>query len=325
MAAMDTARLSGFDLNLLVVLDVLLAERNVTRAATRLGLSQPAVSNALARLRAALNDPLLVRTRQGMAPTPRALALVGSLRDALDLMGNTLTDAESFDPSTAKRTFVLAATDYVQFVLLGKLVHRIRRCAPQVTLEVLPIMQQFPWQQLEAGSIDIVLGGVSTRESPRALHRRRLFRDRVVCILRAGHAYASGTLTLEHYLDMAHVEALPLGTHGLADEVLAQMGAERRTSVTVPHFLVAPYIVVQSDCCFTLAERIAVPMAEQLPLVVRPLPFEMPSVSIAAYWHDRVHGDAAHRWLRRLVAEVTGTLDGADMDDAPIAAERATA
>jgi DNA-binding transcriptional LysR family regulator len=309
---MDTARLSGFDLNLLVVLDVLLAERNVTRAATRLGLSQPAVSNALARLRSALGDPLLVRTRQGMAPTPRALALVDGLRDALDLMGNTLTDAERFEPATARRTFVLAATDYVQFVLLGRLVQRVRRLAPEVTIDVSPIMQQFPWQQLEAGSIDLVLGGASTRESPRALHRRRLFRDRVVCILREDHPYASGPFTLERYLDLAHVEALPLGTHGLADEVLAQLGHERRTHVTVPHFLVAPYIVVQSDCCFTLAERIATPMAEQLPLVVRPLPFEMPSVSIAAFWHDRVHGDAAHRWLRRLVAEVTATLDGGE-------------
>ena len=310
IGCMDTARLSGFDLNLLVVLDVLLAERNVTRAATRLGLSQPAVSNALARLRNSLGDPLLVRTRQGMAPTPRALALVGSLRDALDLMGNTLTDAESFDPASAKRTFVLAATDYVQFVLLGKLVQRIRRLAPGVVLDVLPIMQQFPWAQLEAGSIDLVLGGASSRESPRALHRRRLFRDRVVCILRSGHPYATGTLTVERYLELAHVEALPLGTHGLADEVLAQMGRERRTTVTVPHFLVAPYIVVQSDCCFTLAERIAVPMSETLPLVVRPLPFEMPGVNIGAYWHDRVHGDAAHRWLRRLVAEVTASMDG---------------
>jgi len=311
---MDPARLSAFDLNLLVVLDVLLAERNVTKAANRLGLSQPAVSNALARLRGALGDPLLVRTRAGMAPTPRALALVGSLRDALDLMGNTLTDAESFDPENARRTFVLAATDYVQFVLLGKLVARIRRVAPGVVLEVLPVVQTFPWPQLEAGSIDLVLGGASVRDTPRGLHRRRLFRDRVVCILREGHPYATGTLTLERYLELAHIEALPLGSHGLADEVLAQLGPgrQRKLAVTVPHFLVAPFIVVQSDCCFTLAERIAVPMAEKLPLRVRPLPFEMPSVSIGAYWHDRVHGDAAHRWLRRLVAEVTGALDDED-------------
>ncbi len=311
---MDPARLSAFDLNLLVVLDVLLAERNVTKAANRLGLSQPAVSNALARLRGALGDPLLVRTRAGMAPTPRALALVGSLRDALDLMGNTLTDAESFDPENARRTFVLAATDYVQFVLLGKLVARIRRVAPGVVLEVLPVVQTFPWPQLEAGSIDLVLGGASVRDTPRGLHRRRLFRDRVVCILREGHPYATGTLTLERYLELAHIEALPLGSHGLADEVLAQLGPgrQRKLAGTVPHFLVAPFIVVQSDCCFTLAERIAVPMAEKLPLRVRPLPFEMPSVSIGAYWHDRVHGDAAHRWLRRLVAEVTGALDDED-------------
>src|SRR5262245_27632740 len=130
---MDAARLARFDLNLLVVLDVLLAESNVTRAASRLGLSQPAVSNALARLRHALGDPLLVRTPQGMAPTPRAQTLQAPLRDALARMGLALTGDDTFDPRTARRTFVLAATDYVQFVLLGPLVRRVHREAPGVT------------------------------------------------------------------------------------------------------------------------------------------------------------------------------------------------
>src|SRR5688572_9306507 len=182
---MDVAQLSGLDMNLLVVLDVLLAERNVTRAAARLGLSQPAVSNALSRLRTAFGDPLLVRTPQGMAPTPQAVGLEAPLRDALVRVRSAVTGGTEFDPATAQRTFVLAATDYVQFVLLGELVRRVQTIAPGISLKVVPMTHGSPWNELEAGAVDITLSGAPTRQS--RLHRRALFRDRVVCILRTEH------------------------------------------------------------------------------------------------------------------------------------------
>lgn len=304
---MDSAALSGLDLNLLVVLDVLLAERNVTRAAARLGLSQPAVSNALSRLRTAFADPLLVRTPHGMAPTPRAIGLEGPLREALSYVRGAVAGTSDFDPATARRTFVLAATDYVQFVLLGALVRRVHEIAPGVSLRVLPMTHGAPWNELEAGSVDLTLSGVSARQS--RLHRRALFRDRVVCILRSDHPAAGRTLSMARYLELDHVEVLPIGGRGLADEVLDSLGQTRRVAITVPHFLVAPFVVLQSDHCFTLAERIARPMAGFLAVRVMPLPMELPTITIWAYWHERLHHDPAHQWLRRLVAEVAAALD----------------
>jgi DNA-binding transcriptional LysR family regulator len=305
---MDPNRLASLDLNLLVVLDVLLAERNVTHAAQRLGLSQPTVSNALARLREALGDQLLVRTAHGMVPTARALAVQHRLSEALGGIADVVNVGASFDPRTARRSFVIAATDYVQFVLLGELLRNVQQSAPGVTLELVAPRGQFPWHELGAG-IDLVVGGARLREVPSMLHRRWIFRDHAVCILRAGHPYASETLTLQRYLELDHIEALPVGTVGLADEVLALTGQQRRLVLTVPHFLIAPFLVAQSDCCFTLANRIAKPLTALLPLKIRPLPYEMPVLTIGAFWHDRVHHDPAHRWLRRLLLETSVTVD----------------
>jgi DNA-binding transcriptional LysR family regulator len=312
---MDPTRLAGFDLNLLVVLDVLLAERSVSRAAKRLGLSQSAVSNALARLRQSLGDPVLVRASKGMVPTSRALALRRQLDDALERISGVLDGGGAlFDPQSARRTFVIAATDYVQFVLLGALVRRVRESAPGVTLQVVPPIKEFPWEALETGTVDFILGGARAREVPRGLHRRWIFRDHLVCILRAHHPYAGRALTLERYLELDHIEALPIGSVGYADEILASLGHTRRLVLTVPHFLIAPFVVMQSDCCFTLAHRIAKPLVEMMPLVGRPIPFGVHGVTIGAFWHERVHEDPAHRWLRRLVAETSAALDGSGRD-----------
>jgi DNA-binding transcriptional LysR family regulator len=296
---MDPAKLWAIDLNLLVVLDVLLAERNVTRAASRLGLTQPAVSNALSRLRDALGDPLLVRTPHGMMPTPHALAIEAPLRDALERMQNALSGAEGFEPRTSRRTFVLAATDYVQFVLLGALVERIHHIAPNVALRVLPMTRASSWDDLET-SVELMMTGAP--KPPRRLHRRSLFDDRVVALVRAEKTFPEGAMNLARYLEMDHIEVLPMGGQGLADEVLAKEGRSRKVALMVPHFLVAPFILLRGDYCFTLAERIARPMADLLPLSVHALPFEAPRITIWAYWHARVHSDPAHRWLRRQIA-----------------------
>jgi DNA-binding transcriptional LysR family regulator len=301
---MDATRLAGFDLNLLVVLDVLLAERSVTR----LGLSQSAVSNALARLRTALDDELLVRAANTMVPTSRALALQREVGDALARLGAAIHDNAAFDAKTARRTFVIAATDYVQFVLLGGLVERVRRAAPGVALQIVTPSKDFPWSGLEAGSIDLLLAGERAGPMPSTLHRRWLFRDRLACVVRSGHRFAGGTMSLERYLDMDHIEALPIGAIGLADELLAALGHTRRIVLTVPHFLIAPFVVLESDCCFTLAQRIARPLAEQLPLRRLAVPFGPGDVRIGAYWHDRAHQDGAQRWLRRQVLEVNESI-----------------
>jgi DNA-binding transcriptional LysR family regulator len=306
---MDSTRLSGFDLNLLVVLDVLLAERSVTRAAKRLGLSQSAVSNALSRLRTAFGDGVLVRAANGMVATPRALALQREVGEALGRISDVLGGGAIFDPPTARRTFAIVATDYVQFVLLGALVNRLRRSAPGVSLQIVPPLREFPWSALEAGSVDLVLGGARKQHVPSGLHRRWLFRDHLVCMIRAAHPFAAGTLTLKRYLQLDHIEALPVGSIALADEILVGLGHHRRVVLTVPHFLIAPFVVMQGDYCFTLAGRIAKPLTTWLPLRARPLPYGEHEVTIGAFWHDRVHNDAAHRWLRRQVVDTAAALE----------------
>jgi DNA-binding transcriptional LysR family regulator len=266
------------------------------------------VSNALARLREALADPVLVRAANGMVPTSRALALQREVAEALQRLDTAIGGGSTFDPRSAQRTFVIAATDYVQLLLLGAMVERVRKSAPGVSLQVVTPIKDYPWAGLETGAVDLIIAGNRAGPVPRGLHRRWLFSDQLVCVLRAGHEQARGALGLERYLELDHIEALPLGSVGLADEVLAGIGHRRRVVLTVPNFLIAPYVVMQSDCCFTLANRIATPLSLLLPLVRKPLPFAVPSVSIGAFWHDHVHKDPAHRWLRRLVLEATGEL-----------------
>jgi DNA-binding transcriptional LysR family regulator len=177
-----------------------------------------------------------------------------------------------------------------------------------VVLQVATPSKDFPWSGLESGALDLLLTGNRAGPVPKALHRRWLFRDHIVCMLRADHPYATGSLSLERYLELDHIEALPIGSVGLADEILSSLGHARRVVLTVPNFLIAPHMVLQSDCCFTLADRIAQPLSALLPLTRRAIPYTTPAVAIGAFWHDRVHGDAGHRWLRRLVGETSAEL-----------------
>lgn len=299
-------QLSSLDLNLLVVLEVLLAERNVTRAAARLGLSQPGVSTALGRLRAALGDPLLVRGPRGMQPTPRALELEPLLREALGRLEGALFGGRGFDPAHAERTFSVAASDYVQFVLLGRLVARLQRHAPGVQLKVVPVSARFPWAELEAGALDLVLGRAP--QEPEGLKKKLLFRDRVVFIVRRDHPLKKKTWTLEDFTSVSHVEALPIEGPTMVDQLLGRKKRRRKLAVTVPQFLSAPFVVLETDCAFTLAERIAVPLARALPLRVLEVPFAAPEFAVQAFWHERVHADPGHAWLRRMVAEAAAEL-----------------
>jgi DNA-binding transcriptional LysR family regulator len=298
----DHARLSAVDLNLLVVLDALLLTRSVTRAAGRLGLSQPAVSNALARLRRTLNDPILVRGPGGMVATPRALSLEQTVRTALRAIDDGLVHDARFSPTLTPRTFIVAATDYVQFLLLGPLVDALRKTAPAVRLRVVPVTQRFPWHALETGDLDLAIIG-RTPDKPSGLRQRALLSDRIVCVMRRDHPAARGPLGLEEYLALDHVDALPVESPGLADIYLARVGRRRRVVATTPHFLVAPFVVAQSDCALALSARVATVLSRTVDISVRDLPFPAPEFSVHAYWHERLHDDPAHRFLRARVHE----------------------
>jgi DNA-binding transcriptional LysR family regulator len=302
---MSTA-LAGIDLNLLVALDALLTETHVTRAARRVGLTQPAMSHALARLRQLLDDPLLVRTTRGMAKTPRAAALGPDVRRILGDIETALRPSGPFDPSAVKRTFTIATADYASFVLLPSLIARLEATAPGIDLRVVPIPSALPdlASALE-DAVDLALTPPNTA-SP-ALYQKPLLEDRFVCVVRRGHPRIKTKLTLRRFVAEKHLFIALRGTPGGAvDTALATIGQARRVGVMVPHFTVAPFLVATSDLVLTLAERMARRFAELLPLRLFPTPLEVPGFSIAQVWHARRHKDPAHVWLRAEVSKVAG-------------------
>lgn len=311
--------LLGLDLNLLLVLDALLGERHVTRAGLRIGLSQPATSRALSRLREHFHDPLLVREGNTLVPTSRAEELAAPLTAAITALQEALTPPTPFDPSTARRTFTLATADYGQFVVLPPLISRLQSAAPGVDLVVLDLGSTPVHQALSDGLVDVVIAprpGATRLSRPPAevydggahLYRRHLFDERFVCLVRDGHPRVKSRLSLETFVDLPHAFIAPRGTPGgIVDDVLEAQGLTRRVAVMVQSFLVAPWLVAQSDLIITLAERLARALSNTLPLRVLKPPLVIPDFAMELAWHERRHLDPAHRWLRaELVASSKG-------------------
>lgn len=294
--------LATMDLNLVVALDVLLAERHVTRAARRLGITQSAASHALARLRDLLGDPLLVRGPGGtMVPTPLALRLAPQLRKVLEDLAGVLR-GESFDPTTARRTFRLGASDYIELVLLPRLSARLARLAPGVDLWV-HTFDDWGDAELATGKLDCVLAPPRRSARPGGMFEKILLHESFTCVMRAGHPLAGSRLTLARYCEVPHLMVAPRGTPGsFVDDALATVGRRRRVALAVPHFLVVPYVVAATDLVATLANRVAALFATTLDLVMQPPPVAIARFAIALAWHERNHHDAAQRWLRTQIA-----------------------
>jgi DNA-binding transcriptional LysR family regulator len=298
--------LHAIDLNLLVVLDALLAERHVTRAATRVGLTQSAASHALARLRELLDDPLLVRGPRGaLVRTPRADALAPALHRALEQVREALRGEPSFDPATARRTFRIAASDYAELIVLPPLLERIARLAPAVDVWAVPLRDD-PAPDLAAGDVDLSIGVWRARSWPSGFYQRRLFDDRFRVVLRAGHPAAQQRLTLARYVALPHLLIAPRGTAGgYVDDALAEIGQSRRVAAAVPHFLVAPHVIAATDLVVTLAARVAAVVTEPFGLLSLPPPLELPTFTTAMLWHERAHHDAGQHWLRARILDVS--------------------
>lgn len=305
--------LAGIDLNLLVVLDALLAERHVTRAAAKVGLTQPAASHALARLRALLDDPILVRGPRGqMVPTDRAVAIAPRLRRSLDDLRIALRGEPVFDPATARRTFRLAASDYAELLLLPALVERLARDAPHVELHFTQVDHD-PSGPLAAGEIDCAIGVWRDRTWPAGFFHARLFDDTFRCLVRSGHPIAKRRLTLARFLELGHVLIAPRASRGgYVDEALERLGKRRRVAVMVPHFLVAPHVIAASDLVITLPARVARTFAAPFDLAVLAPPVELPGFTTGLVWHERAHHDAGQRWLREQLAAVAESLGRRD-------------
>jgi len=302
--------ISSIDLNLLVALDVLVAERSVTRAGRRIGLSQPAMSNALRRLRQTLGDPVLVRTSHGMIPTPLASELVVPVRKALVELEAVLSLERSFDPSRAEQVFRVAAMDHAWVVLIPHLARHLASLAPGIRLDLSPYGDSIE-SDLESGVVDAAIVVGSSHGQAPGFQRAELYDDNFDCLVRRGHPLIEETLTLAHYLASGHVLASPRSRRGgLMDRALRKQGLSRRVHVIVPHFVAAPFVVAETDLIATLPRGVARPFARMLDLRVFPTPVEIEGGPWYLLWHERTLHDSAHAWLREQMLQVSRTLRG---------------
>lgn len=296
---MDTRRL---DLNLLVTLEALLIEQNVTRAATRLHLSQPAVSAQLSRLRDVFNDPLLVPAQRGMTPTVKALELLVPLRQALDQVRATVTTHLNFEPATANLTVSIACTDYVQAALIKHLVVAMRREAPgvRIALRILDVPQLE--LQMTRGEVDLAV--INMNRAPPALHSQHLYDEHYVLIGRREHPSLRADLTVEAFAQLEHV-VVSLRGGGFStsvDNALVARGLRRNVVLSASSFLPVPELVAQSDCVALVPRRLVEGRSEQLLCVAPPLPVE--GFAIGMFWHERSDGHAGFKWVREFIALV---------------------
>ena len=301
-------KLADIDLNLLVVFDHLMQDGRVSRVAESLGLSQPAVSNALRRLRTLLGDELFLRTPAGMAPTPYAQQLAGPVAQALQTLQGALNVRASFDPAQSDRCFTLAMTDVGEIYFLPVLMDALAREAPGVTLRCVPVADAALREDMAAGRVDLALGSLPQLRA--GFFQQALFRQRYVALMRAGHALASarGALTAAQYRAAAHVRVVSAGTgHGQVDEALQRLGVTRRVQLTVPHYVALGQVLGSTDLVATVPERLAERLAGAHALVARPLTRRLPGSTIAQLWHAHLHRDPGHQWLRALVAQRFGT------------------
>ena len=309
---MPTVTLRKLDLNLLKVFDVVMSERSLTRAAHLLSLTQPAVSNALRRLRDALGDELLVRKGRNLEPTPRGQELWLAVRDTLKRL-QTALEPSVFEASSANTTFVLTMADATAAELMPPLVALITEQAPSISLRVVPLTTRDPRRLLEEGHADLAIGNfpaVMTDLAARAqsgeavsfLHHR-LFQGDYVCVMRRGHPLAKGPFTLDRYCSARHMLVSFSGrAHGFIDEALAVLGRRRRVVLTVNQFFTAGKVVTHSDLLTVLPRHFVNVTGFADQLVLRELPLAPLTIQVDALWHQRQDSSSAHAWLRARVA-----------------------
>ena len=306
------------DLNLLRVFDEVMAERSLTRAARNLALTQPAVSNALRRLRDTLGDELVVRAGQGMAPTPRALALWPIVREALGQLQASLSPS-GFEPATATTTFVLAMADATAAELMPGLIDILERDAPGVSMRVVPLTTRDPRLLLDDGKADLAVGHfpsvladlVVRAQSDEAVTfaHQRLYDGQYVCVMRAGHPLARGPLTLDKFCAARHMLVSFSGRpFGFIDESLASLSRKRQVVLTVNQFFTAGRVVANSNLLTVLPQHFVSVTGIADQLVLRPLPFDVAPVHVDALWHSRMELQSAHLWLRNAIKKVAKTV-----------------
>lgn len=310
------------DLNLLRVFDEVMAERNLTRAAHNLNMSQPAVSNALRRLREHLGDELLRRSGYGVLPTPKALDLWPVVREALQRLRQVITPGQ-FEPSTAQDAFVLSMADATAAKLVPGLMNLFEHQAPGLRLRVVPLTTRDPRPQLESNAIDLALGhfpgvlaelGAShLQEAQTRFFHSRLYEGEYVVAMREGHPLSTGELDLQRYCSARHLLVSFSGrAHGFVDEALAAEGLQRTVVLTVNQFFTAGQVVASTDLLTVLPRQFLLATGMLGRLVLRPLPLALPGVQVDLLWHRQNAHHAAHQWLREAITQVSRQVGATD-------------
>lgn len=291
------------DLNLLVVFEHLLRLGTVSGTAKALHVSQPAVSNALSRLRKIFDDELFVRSAKGMLPTPVALELAEPVAHALDTLQSALNRKVLFDPLTSDRLFQLAMTDIGEVNFIPKLMSVLRERAPRVSVATVRNTAVNLQEEMSHGKVDLAIGHLPELTSE--FFQRRLFRQRYVCMFRPGHPLDKRTVRVKDFEQAEHVVVTAAGTgHARVDEILARLGVERNIRLKVPHFVAVADIVQSTDLVATVTEKFAQRSAEFFGLKYIAHPVDLPEIQINLFWHSRYHRDPASQWLRNLVFEL---------------------
>jgi DNA-binding transcriptional LysR family regulator len=291
------------DLNLLRAFDAVLRDGSVTAAGERLGLSQPAMSNALSRLRRLLEDPLFVRTPGGMRPTPFAQRLAAPVRQALDLIQTTLAQQAAFDPRTSQRSFRLQLSDVGEIVFLPALLERLEREAPGVRVDTEQLPQDEVSEALAAGEIDLAVGFLPGLAA--GVASKRLFRDRYVCVVRADHPRVGSRITLPQFLAASHVLVSARGSaHEIVEQTLRNKGLARRIALRVPHFTVVPMILARSDHMVIVPEGLMRAIARFGRFKSLKPPVDIPALDVKVHWHERFGRDPGISWLRGVLLDL---------------------
>lgn len=295
--------LHDIDMNLLVVFNHLLVERRVSKVAENLGISQPAVSNSLAKLRKLFGDELFLRTSKGMEPTPFADQLAESVSYALAMIHSGLNQQTNFDPAKARQGFTIGMTDIGEIYFLPALMDRLQREAPGITLSTVRNTAINLRDELEAGKVDLAIGLLPQLKA--GFFQRRLFTQSYVCLMRRGHRLDKRKLSVAEFSAAEHLLVVSAGTgHGKVDEVLQRSGVDRTVRLTVPHYVSVGHILQGSDLIATVPERLADRLLEPFSLSKVAHPAKLPDVAINLFWHAKYHRSPANRWMRGIVFEL---------------------
>jgi DNA-binding transcriptional LysR family regulator len=288
----------------LMIFILMMEKRKVGDVAEETGLTQPSISRCLAHLRDHFGDALFVRTRRGMEPTPAALEIAPVIEEMVDLYQSRLIQRHSFDPATAKRTFRIAASEIGHALLFPQLIRSIRKIAPSISLEAIPLGYHELISELEAGKTDVAIGAFPKLFS--GVYERTLFKENYVCLVREGHpSLGKGKISLTEYQQAQHIIVSVRGLGHIHEQIEKQLldnCAADGVSIVVHNFLLAARLVEESDCIATVPSRVAAAMGQTSKLQSLKPPFKIPSFEVKQYWHERFHKDQANQWIRRTLA-----------------------